>query len=338
MAPLRSLSNPVSSFDDPFAKTSARAGEIWAPYTGVIGNRALISGGWTPSSPNRTNDIQYFNISTTGDASQFGDLSSERTRLGSAQGTGRGVLLGGNNPTPYSNIIEYVTIAVTGNSTDFGDLTKARNSGAGVSSATRGIYGGGYDNDPNLSNIIDYVTLITTGNATDFGDLSSTRNNVVGCYDGSRGVFMGGLTSPGNSGGSDSIEYITIASTGNGTDFGDLLTGNQAGGGCSPGVYGYFIGGNSTPYTPTNSNVIQRITIATTGNSTDVGDLTFLRMGNAGTANDSRCISAGGESVWPYNNDGYLNNIDYFTATGGDSSDFGDLATRVYISSGMSGE
>ena len=62
MAPLRSLSNPVSSFDDPFAKTSTRAGEVWFPYTGIIGNRALIGGGWIPSSPDRTNDIQYFDI------------------------------------------------------------------------------------------------------------------------------------------------------------------------------------------------------------------------------------------------------------------------------------
>ena len=214
------------------------------------------------------------------------------------------------------------------------------NSGAAVASPSRGVHGGGYDNDPHYTNVIQYVTMNTTGNTTDFGDLTDSRSGLRGASDGSRGCYMGGWPAPNVSGATDTIDYITIASTGNATNFGDLLTGNHNGGSCSPGVYGYFIGGDSTPYTPNNSNVIQRITIQTTGNSTDVGDLTFLRNSNSGAANDSRGISAGGQSVWPYNNDGNLNQIEYFDAAGGggDSSDFGDLATRVQQASGMSGQ
>ena len=340
MAPLRSLSNPSSSFNDPFAKTSTRAGEVWFPYTGIIGNRALIGGGWIPASPDRTNDIQYFNIASTGNASQFGDLSAQRTKITSCQAVGRGVFFGGNqaNPNGYVDTIEYITVAVTGNTTDFGNLSKDTNNGSAVASPSRGVYGGGYDNDPNYTNVIEYITILSTGNASDFGDLTDSRSGLGGVSDGGRGCFMGGWPAPNVSGATNTIDYVTIASTGNASNFGDLLTGNHMGGSCSPGVYGYFLGGDSTPYTPNNSNVIQRITIQTTGNSTDVGDLEFLRNASAGAANASRGICAGGQSVWPYNNDGYLNKIDYFVSTGGDSSDFGDLATRVQSCSGMSGE
>ena len=340
MAPLRSLSNPISSFNDPFAKTSARAGEIWAPYTGIIGSRGLFGGGWTPSSPDRTNDIQYINIGTTGNASQFGDLSSERTRITSCQAVGRGVFFGGNQPNPngYVDTIEYITVAVTGNTTDFGNLSKDKNTATAVASQYRGVCGGGYDNDPNYTNVIEYITMSTTGNSQDFGDLTDSRSGAGGASNGTRGCFMGGWPAPNVSGATDTIDYVTIASTGNATNFGDLLTGNHAGGSCSPGVYGYFIGGDSTPYTPVSSTVIQRITIDTTGNSTDVGDLTFLRNGSAGAATDSRGVCAGGNSIHPYNTSGYLNQIEYFVSTGGNSSDFGDLATRVTNPSGMSGE
>ena len=338
MAPLRSLSNPISSFNDPFAKTSTRAGEVWFPYTGIIGSRGLFGGGWIPSSPDRTNDIQYINIGTTGNASQFGDLSAQRTRVTSCQGTGRGVFFGGNQPNPngYVDTIEYITVAVTGNTTDFGNLTTGTNTATAVASPTRGICGGG--SAPTYTNVIEYITFISTGDATDFGDLTIQRNGAGGASNGTRGCFMGGWPAPNVSGAGNVIDYITIASTGNATDFGDMLTGIHAGGSCSPGTYGYFLGGDSTPYTPTNSNVIQRITIASTGNSTDVGDLAFLRNSSAGAATASRGICAGGQSVWPYNNDGYLNQIEYFAASGGDSSDFGDLATRVQLASGMSGE
>ena len=93
------------------------------------------------------------------------------------------------------------------------------------------------------------------------------------------------------------------------------------------------MGGDNTPaVNPFNNTQIQKITIATTGNASTTGNLTFRRASSTGMANSSRGICAAGDAVsWPYNNDGYLNQIEYFAAAGGDSSDFGDLSTRVYI-------
>ena len=71
-------------------------------------------------------------------------------------------------------------------------------------------------------NNIDYVTIATTGNATDFGDLTQARDYLAGCSGNGRGVFAGGV---GTAGGYDlvnTIDYVTINTTGNAIDFGDL--------------------------------------------------------------------------------------------------------------------
>jgi hypothetical protein len=73
---------------------------------------------------------------------------------------------------------------------------------------------------------------------------------------------------------------VTIASTGNATDFGDLLSATSVMAGTSSSTRGIFAGGNSG----TQTNVIQYITIATTGNATDFGDLTYARDNFAATS------------------------------------------------------
>ena len=66
------------------------------------------------------------------------------------------------------------------------------------------------------------------------------------------------------------IEYITIASTGNATDFGNLAANNQDTSSLSNSTRNVTGGGEEG----SGTNRIQYITIASTGNSTDFGDLT----------------------------------------------------------------
>ncbi len=118
------------------------------------------------------------------------------------------------------------------------------------------------------------------------------------------------------------IEYITIDTTGNGTDFGDLLgaEGNIAG--TNDTTRGIFAGGSQT------ADVIQYITMATPGNAIDFGDL----LGNTsnmltGTVSDNTSgVFQGGVSG------DYSNVIQYITIqSAGNSTDFGDLAqARAY--------
>ena len=93
---------------------------------------------------------------------------------------------------------------------------------------------------------------------------------------GARGLFGGG---PGSL---DVIDYVTIASTGDATDFGNLSVGRWALAGCSSSTRGLFGGG----YTTVAVDTIDYVTIASTGNATDFGNLSVAREYLAGCSND----------------------------------------------------
>ena len=69
------------------------------------------------------------------------------------------------------------------------------------------------------------------------------------------------------------MDFVTIATTGNATDFGDMVTGNT-GASCSTSnsIRGVIMGGDLQP-SNVFTNVMQHITIATTGDSQDFGDM-----------------------------------------------------------------
>ena len=69
---------------------------------------------------------------------------------------------------------------------------------------------------------------------------------------------------------------MTIATTGNATDFGDLINSVYGLAGTSSLTRGVFAGGISS------TNVIQYITIASAGDATDFGDLTATAQAPAG--------------------------------------------------------
>jgi len=143
---------------------------------------------------------------------------------------GRGVWGGGYTPTQV-NTMDYVTIASTGDAQDFGDLSQARSSNGACSSSTRGVFGGGIRlvSPMTNSNVIDYITISTLGDAQDFGDLIQGRFDLAGFASPTRGIFAGGKFTPAPTINQlNSIEYITIASTGNDTDFGDLTAKKSA--------------------------------------------------------------------------------------------------------------
>jgi len=232
--------------------------------------RAIYAGGMGPASEVATNSMSYVTIATTGNGTDYGDLTAiKRQGEGCSNGV-RGLFMGGENDTPasntYNNVIDYATIATTGNAADFGDLTAARDSGGVCSSPIRGVCGGGYTTG-NVDTI-DYVTIATTGNATDFGNLTFARVGATGCASATRGLFMGGRVAPNNK---SEIDYITIASTGNASDFGDLSEAKNQASATASHIRGVYIGGNngSSPY---NGNTMEFVTIASTGNTSDFGD------------------------------------------------------------------
>ena len=229
------------------------------------------------------------------------------------RGRGRGVIGSGYVAPARVTTIDFITIHSEGNATDFGDLTVARSDCANVSSSTRGIFATGIIG---YSDVIDFVTIATTSNATDFGDTTSARQQPAGASNQTRGIIAGGKSPASNPAGVNTIEFITIASTGDGQDFGDLLATQAGHFGLSSPTRAIFAGG----YTPAVTNVIQFVTIATAGNAADFGDLTDARGGGAGGGNITRGLFFTGSD-----GSSLVNTIDFITiATTGNASDFGD--------------
>ena len=171
--------------------------------------------------------IEYVTIQALGNAVDFGNLTATRGYTGTCASSTRGIIFGGlNNPSnPSINSIDFITISTTGNGTDYGDITGAGSGGryemAAFSNATRGITAGGYG--PNYTTQIEFTTIATTGNTIDFGDLISDANGngKGGASSKTRGIIAGGYT-PSSPHGTNTIQFIEIATTGNAVDFGDF--------------------------------------------------------------------------------------------------------------------
>ena len=232
----------------------------------------------------------------------------------------RGLIMGGITypGTTYVNVIESIQIASLGNSVDFGDLTNKPNGGAGFSSKTRGFVAGGNTPDGYGINVIQFVTIATAGNATDFGDAGYSRANARGVSNNTRGVYSGGESASSPNPSINNIEFITMSTSGNGQDFGDLFDAGSSYATASSPTRGLNLGG----YRDGEVNVIDMITIATTGNSIDFGDLiNTARNGNGGVSNGHRGIVMGG-----YSSPARTNVIQYVTIQSmGNAIDFGDL-------------
>lgn len=280
-----------------------------AGVTPAIPLTALFGGGYGGNYIRR-NRVDSINIATTGNATDFGDLSAPRIELAGASSSTRCVFGGGIDTGSALNIIEYFSFSTAGNATDFGDLTVARDALAGLASSTRGVFAGG--NVPGQTNVIDYITIASTGNASDFGDLVYANEFLAGAASSTRGLIGGGSYPPQNH-----IGYITIASTGNATTFGDLTVGREALTALANSTRTLFAGGQIY-------NTIDYVTSSTTGNASDFGDLTAGRSGLAGAAGNNRGVFAGGTTSGDAN--GVQTLIDYVDiTTTGNATDFGDL-------------
>jgi hypothetical protein len=299
----------------PFGGTHWMANQGGIAY---LGERAVVAGGVIVGST-VIDDIDYFPIGTLGNASDFGELQGNTYQTAALSSGSRGVFVAGWVGA-YSNRIDYVTIASTGNASDFGNYGRGTSSVGGCSDGTRGVIAGGGITGDSHVNMIEYLTIATTGDTTDFGDLTIDRGGALGASNGVRGVFAGsGSSAAAND---PTIDYITIQSTGNATDFGDLSHVRRTlGGGMHNDVRGLWVGGYAWPEYAT-VDVIDYVTIATTGNAVDFGNATTTCSGNFGTSNGTRGVYGSGNGQ----SSSYSNHIEYVTiASTGNGTDFGNL-------------
>jgi hypothetical protein len=275
-------------------------------------------------------------ISGTVEMDSTGAMSLPRGDTTYRGGRGRGVFGGGRtSPAGLRDTVDYFTIATLGNAIDFGNLTTSTSEFGGCASSTRGIFMGG-ETFPTNINVIQYITISATGNTFDFGDLTLARRGTSCLSDNTRGICTGGSIAPTLTN-FDTIDYVTIATTGNASDFGSLVSKNIYAGNCASSTRGIIAGGvpvYSSPYPETN--VIQYLTIATTGNTQEFGDLNNKVDGAVSASNSTRGLFFGG-SDGASSDPGFVTAIDYITiASLGDAIDFGDCNNGAYLSGAAS--
>ena len=226
------------------------------------GTRGVFQGGASPSS----NIMEYVTISSSGGAADFGDHHRGITNGNGqcANGT-RGLLAGGYlAPTPY-NTIDFITIATTGSTSDYGEIDDGSTGGySPMASSTRAVFARGEQN-------LNYINFTSGGKTQIFGDMrgDSRTGHIASCSNSTRGIMAGG-EAPSRV---NTITFITIATLGNPTDFGDLLAGRNDQDSAASQTRGFIVGGSN----PAKTNTIEFITFSSTGNAQDFGDLTQAR-------------------------------------------------------------
>jgi len=282
------------------------------------GDRALIYRGRSPSANINYNDIDYYNITTSGNASDFGDTSAVQYASASAGSKSRNLLFYGKEGSGNvaSDRIDYVTVATTGNATDFGN--QGYNDGNYVRAVSNGTKA--FSIRSFGSGEIEVVTIDTPGNATQWSENDAALNVNQGynqdgydlnatSNDATRGIFRRG---------DGRMYYFNMDTYANVTD----TLHSYTNGGASDGTYGIIAGGKQSG---TTINNISYITIQSPSNAIDFGDLTIARDDCVTTGNGTYATINGGRS----GTTGY-NTIDYVTiATPGNAIDFGDLVTNI---------
>ncbi len=269
------------------------------------------------------------------------NLGINNNSAGTSGGLGtRGVIGGSRNNPTYTSLAdsEYITISTLGNGIDFGNMVFANSLQASCSSETIGLFGGGYlypatGTGSYRTNKITGWHFASLGSHADFSiTLSNTCQQAVALSNSTRGIFsIGSAMAPSSpTGYINTLDYLTIATSGNAADFGDIVVSGAGAGTVSSSTRGVFAGG----YGPGIVNTIQYVTIASTGDAQDFGDLPGVRTNSATGGNATRGIIAGGTTP------SVVNTIEYITiATTGNAQDFGDMTvarTNGVLSSSLS--
>tara|TARA_R100001509_G_scaffold163312_1_gene137400 strand:+ start:521 stop:1873 length:1353 start_codon:yes stop_codon:yes gene_type:complete len=310
-------------FNEDFGTLEFYTGDEWRTVNSFkdTGNRGrgVFGGGQSPATQQV---IDFVNIASTGNALNFGELTSAKHSVGAVSSAIRGIYAGEGPGAGVTTDMDYITIASQSNAIDFGDLTAARRNTMGMSSSTRGIFCGGVP----APTTVDYIQIATLGNAVSFGTaIFGVSYGLGNMSNGVRGLAGGGQVN-GTPRETGLISFI-FSSLGNGTNFGDMTVGRSSSCGCSNSTRGIILGGTINGSSkPDVQSSMEFINIASEGNGTIFGDLTDARSSINACASQTRGVAAGG------GNDPITNIIDFVNIVNlGNALDFGDLSVgRVH--------
>ena len=257
------------------------------------------------------------------DGSEWRQFTCRRDIANSPTSMGRGIFAGGNEPAPtgVTDEIVFLQVSTGGRTQDFGNLNEALYGGAAASSSTRGLVMGGWRDPSNRFNV-NYITLASQGNAIDFGSDNSGGWGSQGASDSVRALSAGG----GYPSATTDIDMFFFSTVGSHIDYADITAGRNRGtrGMCNP-VRAVFTG----TYGPDSTKMDTKL-IATTGNTTDFGDMYFNLRAHSCCSDTTRGVAGGGNHS-PIASPGYLgsHSLEFITISStGTSQYFGDLFKR----------
>ena len=121
----------------------------------------------------------------------------------------------------------------------------------------------------------------------------------------------------------NTMDFVTISSTGNAIDFGDSSDNDHFPASCASSTRGLIMGGGGNPAEITT---IEYVTVSSSGNTQDFGELRIAYYASTGLSNSTRGIIGGGQSASSV----YNTFTDFVTiATTGGSNFFGNLTARA---------
>ena len=261
-----------------------------------FGDRGFSIGG--SKSTGNTQAIEYMDLTGNNYASTFGNLAGSGSGQRASVSDGNRIVTTGAGYTANNLNLEYFASATTGNATYSGNTLLGSAQGycdfdqCAGSDGLYGMYVGGYAASGNGDRKAQTIVIQTAGDATNYNGLTNyERRNSTAVNNATRLVVIAGqfstYTSP-----SRTMDYFTFQVQSGATDFGDISTQRHySAEGNSNGTYGCFAGGITYHSGSDPGEHIQRITIATPGNASDIGDLGFnnASSGKMPTRNHGGC-------------------------------------------------
>ena len=258
-------------------------------------NRGVFTGGFEGAPANgRVNTIQALTMPTNGDIYDFGDLTYTSQQMAGAGNETRGVYSSGYSyplapsTDAFQQAFYEINFASSGVAAGFGEIPTNASSRSmnAIQTQTRGFFCGGEGTykSPSVQNRkITEITFATRGSAITFGELSGESKGGASMESHTRAVVVlgGNATSPEAF--KDTIEYFTMATRGNTTDFGNASsnTGSINDNAATNTIRGVYHNARTSDG-GSNKNILEYVTIASTGNATDFGDLTSARNSGCG--------------------------------------------------------
>ena len=198
-------------------------------YRGA-GHSSSTRGLWMSGRKSPGNAIvscQTIQIQTLGNSIDFGDAAAGRRGHDSGMGSPtRAFMLGGYDNSNYTNDTQFKSIASGGDMVFGGDLVYTGGYIAGCSNSIRGFGTGGYQHPGGagyFATNINSIDLASAGNAVNFGDLTQKSSYAVSAATQTRAFRFGGIQFNPAEVYISRIEDWSTTSSGNATEFGDLI-------------------------------------------------------------------------------------------------------------------